>query len=184
MTNRIMTTMLMLLLIKLSLGAQTPQDIKTTYDKFKDVTTVSGTRLFEHFKTSTVSVGIGVVLQVSGNKIVEPNKLDLIFMEFDDFTKNSDGEWWAIADGERIRLGKILATSKPVLSTGSLTIKQHYGVTTVSSEVFRKLAKANKVEMKIGTFEITEGRGKLWNDLQASRSLYREILNLIDQGKK
>lgn len=183
MPRKLMMISVFALMATTSANAQLRSGIDRSYDKFKDVTTVTGIRLFDHFTGPASSMGIGVTFDVRGNKLSEPVMVMLTFLSLLDVSNGSDNEWWVIADGERISLGSIIARSTPTLRSGRVTIEQHVAAVGVSPQILRKLANAKKLEMRVGSFRIEEGMGNLWDDLQKAMSLYRDIVKMIDDEK-
>lgn len=152
-----------LILSALLIFAQTrqPGEIKATYDKFQDTSTVTlyympvPTEKFERLVMGAYFTHAGLSLKEA------PPNVTLLFRS------NSDGWKYLrrhqrglilMVDDERIPLGSIERVEDEILSNGVI---EYLGV-VVSRSTFEKIANAKKVEAQLGRteFHLTDGNLK------------------------
>lgn len=128
------------------------QEEKVSYDKFKDITTV--TRVIPLGEEHEQIAGMNLILSFSypGKVYAKPAK---VYFGLSSFSKRwkflKDADRWAILliDGDRLDLG-ILEKSGSEIQGGA--IYELVGI-HVPPETIQKLAKAKTIEIQVGQFE-------------------------------
>jgi hypothetical protein len=160
----------LVLLFTVSALSQTrqPGDITSTYDKFKDLTTVS---LFfmpvptEHYERLV----LGVYFIYPGTTLKQNvSQVTLLLRSNSEqwkFLHEDERELIILADDERIPLGSIERIQGEITSGG---VAEFLGINLAAS-TFEKIVKAKKVEAQLGTveFHLTSGNLKFLQDFAA-----------------
>ena len=133
--------------------------IESSYDKFKDQTTVSVKYLSPLPALSPVRLDIVAAFLYPGKTVTKPS---IVALWFQSSSKNwqflQQRQLLVIADGERIDLGEAERVDSKVNSSRAGRYSSGVSVSElvgkmVSLETFLKIAKAKSVEMRLGSVE-------------------------------
>jgi len=133
--------------------------IDTTYDRFKDRTTVETDYMRvagSDWNSNPLEIAARFVC--SGQKITQPEHVVLFFYTktTHDWPFKTEPGLIAIADGERLNLGKTTFMDGDARFNGYDSIYFHqYLAIVVPFETFRKIKNAGTVEMQLGEREFT-----------------------------
>jgi hypothetical protein len=170
-------------------SAQTKTLITSSYDKFKDITTVAGTVHLLSCEDTTIPMHTDMVAgyNFSGTTLSNiPDKIVLIYRDvtsIDSDKKMQDGDKWiVILDAkERILLGNasVKNSERIAITRKPSNLIQQSATAFISYENLKKLAKAKSIEMQIGNLE----RSAPNNDkLQKSLPLFKELDTTISNA--
>jgi hypothetical protein len=129
--------------------AETQADVGDKYDRFKDVTIVSTSKMLVH--GSKRSIRTYADYNFAGKTPKKPEKISLYFYASAarPVFREDDLELNFLVDDKRVPIGGIKVADEDKTKT---TIKQTL-VVSVPYEVFEQIANAKKVEFQIGTLE-------------------------------
>lgn len=176
-------TVLTLATVLACLSLAQAQSLKTSYDKFEDVTTVTTDLLHVKMLERYEKRGKELVMvrpevpfweftmmamyKFKGEeKPAQPNPFVLGFVtKSSDWAFGGDADLYAIVDGERLKVAR-MPHGGEVVKLSSVSVQETL-VTYLSVETFLKIANAKKVEMRLGTyeFELTEDQLKALHTL-------------------
>lgn len=156
-----------LILICVLCFSTTAQDIKTEYDKFKDITSISfeGGYVLPPKTNQAPNVKMRTMFVFDGPKM--RTKVPLFLMSFTAVCYRScpfeDAGLIFLADGEKVELSRVRSD----LNTGHRPFTESLRF-SITREDFEKIASAKKVELQIGWYEAEfnskqlQGLAELW----------------------
>lgn len=185
----ILTMILAMLCISPLTSAQTKTPVSSSYDKFKDQTTVAGTVHLFNCDTEVISMHTDMIAgyRFSGTALSTiPDNIILIFRNFtvstsDKRTMKNGDEWIFLLDGkERLSVGNVSVKNSGIKLMGRPNnFIQQSASASMSYKDFKKLASAKSIELQIGNLEYSAPKNEF---LQNSLPLFKELDTTISKA--